>query len=169
MRLPEQSTSPRNPHGSCCTASVGNETRQKIGAAGGPVEVDETYVGAKPKKMHKEQRLRIASAERGEKKDYRDGHSGPRDAPGTRQCRSQRQARDSAERDPEQNVVAATVYTDEHAGYDGLAERRSSTRPSITLTNTCAVRFTLRGSRTSGQPAQAHPERHLCCRGAVPP
>ncbi len=51
--LPEQSKLPRKAHGSCCTASGSRWPMahgRRLAAAGNPGEVDETYVGGKPKK-----------------------------------------------------------------------------------------------------------------------
>jgi len=47
-----------------------NGSLMKMGGSkgGGPVEVDETFVGGKPKNMHRERRLRMQTAEKANQK-----------------------------------------------------------------------------------------------------
>lgn len=39
-----------------------NGTWEKLGGTGGPIEVDETFIGGKPKNMHADKRLKMKTA-----------------------------------------------------------------------------------------------------------
>ena len=52
-----------------------NGSMMKIGG-NGPVEVDETFVGPKPHQMHRERRLRMQTAQKGNQKTGRHGNAG---------------------------------------------------------------------------------------------
>jgi transposase-like protein len=39
-----------------------NKSIRKLGSTGGPVEVDETFIGGKPQKMHKDRRAKLKTA-----------------------------------------------------------------------------------------------------------
>jgi hypothetical protein len=49
--------------------AMANGSLLKMGSSdGGPVEVDETFIGGKPKNMHRERRLRMQTAEKANQK-----------------------------------------------------------------------------------------------------
>lgn len=91
------------------------------GSDRGPVEVDETFVGGKPKNMHRERRLRMQTAEKANQKTIVMGMLD----------RESRQVRarviPNVKRETLQNAIlsqvegGSTVYTDGYAGYDNLA------------------------------------------------
>jgi transposase-like protein len=86
----------------------------------GPVEVDETFVGPKPQKMHRERRLRMQTAEKGNQKAIVMGMLD----------RDSRQVRAKVVPNVRKEVLQAeilngieggsTVYTDGYPGYDQL-------------------------------------------------
>lgn len=86
----------------------------------GPVEVDETFVGPKPQKMHRERRLRMQTAEKGNQKAIVMGMLD----------RNSRQVRAVVVPNVRKEVLQAeilngieggsTVYTDGYPGYDQL-------------------------------------------------
>ncbi|MGA2847703.1 MAG: IS1595 family transposase [Terracidiphilus sp.] len=86
----------------------------------GPVEVDETFVGPKPQKMHRERRLRMQTAEKGNQKAIVMGMLD----------RDSRQVRAMVVPNVRKEVLQAeilngieggsTVYTDGYPGYDQL-------------------------------------------------
>jgi transposase-like protein len=86
----------------------------------GPVEVDETFVGPKPQKMHRERRLRMQTAEKGNQKAIVMGML-DRDS---RQVRAK--VIPNVRRDVLQGEIlngvegGSTVYTDGYPGYDQL-------------------------------------------------
>lgn len=103
-----------------------NNFNYKLGGnEGGPVEVDETYIGGNPRNMHKERRLRYNLAG-GYKRDGKTVVQGMFD-------RELRQVRakvvPNTKRETLQNEVLAhikhgsKVYTDEAVVYDTLAQR----------------------------------------------
>ena len=104
----------------------------KLGGDGGPIEVDETFIGGKPKNMHASAaRMRIGrtamKADRARPSSWECSTANP---PGSRQGDSQCEARDPAERDSESDREAGrTVYTDGCNGYDWLKRKSSSMRP----------------------------------------
>lgn len=91
------------------------------GSEGGPVEVDETFVGPKAKKMHRERRLRMQTAMKGNQKAIVMGILD----------RESRQVRakvvPNVKRETLQNEIlrqvekGSTVYTDRYPAYDNLA------------------------------------------------
>jgi transposase-like protein len=94
------------------------------GSDGGPVEVDETFVGGKPKNMHRERRLRMQTAEKGNQKTIVMGML-DRDS---RQVRAR--VIPNVKRETLQNAIlsqvegGSTVYTDGYPGYDTLATQQ---------------------------------------------
>jgi transposase-like protein len=93
------------------------------GADGGPVEVDETFVGGKLKNMHKEQKVRY---------EKRGGSHGKTIVMGIldRELRQVRASvvpnvkRDTLQKEIMREVkYGSAVYTDEHVGYDNLHHR----------------------------------------------
>jgi transposase-like protein len=98
-----------------------NGTWAKLGGCGGPVEVDETFVGGKPKNMHAAKRLKMKTALNG----YAEKAIvvGMLDR-ASRQVRAQ--VIPNVKRDTLQKAVldrvgfGSTVYTDGWPGYDGL-------------------------------------------------
>jgi len=93
------------------------------GESGGPVEVDETFFGPKPQKMHRDKRLKLQTAEHGRTKAVVMGML-DRDS---RQVRAK--VVPNAKREVLQREIlneiekGSTVYTDGHAGYDNLAAK----------------------------------------------
>jgi transposase-like protein len=96
----------------------------KLGGTGGPVEVDETFIGGKPKNMHAAKRLKMKTA--------LDGYAEKAIVVGmldrhTRQVRAQ--VIPNVKRETLQNQILngierkATVYTDGYHAYDGLKVR----------------------------------------------
>jgi transposase-like protein len=91
------------------------------GSDGGPVEVDETFVGGKTKNMHRERRLRMQTAQKQDQKTIVMGML-DRD---TRQVRAR--VVPDVKRETLQTAIleqiekGATVYTDRYTGYDNLA------------------------------------------------
>jgi transposase-like protein len=93
------------------------------GKDGGPVEVDETFVGPKPQKMHRERRLKMQTAGNGQTKTVVMGML-DRDR---RQVRAQ--VVPNVKRDTLQTAIlneiekGSTVYTDSFPAYDALAAK----------------------------------------------
>src|ERR1039458_4531125 len=96
----------------------------KLGGTGGPVEVDETFIGGKPKNMHAAKRLKMKTAI--------DGYAEKAIVVGmldrdTRQVRAQ--VIPNVKRETLQNQILngierkSTVYTDGYHAYDGLKVR----------------------------------------------
>jgi len=94
---------------------------EKLGGEGGPVEVDETFIGPKPQKMHRDRRLKLKAGQ--------NGYVSKSIVMGMLD-RELRQARakaiPSVRRDVLQNEIlngvkdGSTVYTDGYPGYDQL-------------------------------------------------
>ena len=124
------------------------------GSEGGPVEVDEAFIGPNPQKMHRARRLKMKSA---------DNHMVGKTIVMGMLDRDARQVRaqvvPNVQRETLQNAIlnqvegGAKVYTDNQFGYDLsiLALRTTSTKRSITLTSTFAAKSTPTASRTSGR------------------
>jgi transposase-like protein len=95
----------------------------KLGSGGGPVEVDESFVGPNPRKMHNERRLKLKSAEFAGSKIVVMGML-DRDS---RQVRAK--VVPNVKRETLQNEIlnqiegGSRVYTDSAVGYDNLAAR----------------------------------------------
>jgi transposase-like protein len=95
------------------------------GPEGGPVEVDETFVGPKPQKMHRDRRLRAQSAMKGAGLDSKTIVMGMLD----RELRKVRaRVIPNVKRETLQTAIlsgiekGSTVYTDGWSGYDTLPE-----------------------------------------------
>ncbi len=94
------------------------------GNSGGPVEVDETFVGPKPQKMHKARRNKLKTAANGDAGKVAVVGLLDRD---TRQVRAK--VVPNVKRETLQNEIlrqverGSTVYTDGWVGYDNLASR----------------------------------------------
>ena len=119
----------------------------KLGGSGGPVEVDETFVGGIPKNMHRDRAMRYSAAPQKSKTIV----MGMLD-------REMREVRakvvPNVKRETLQTEVlrevkhGSTVYTDEWVGYENLHSRfvHDVVKRNATLTG----RFTPMESRTSG-------------------
>ncbi len=104
-------------------AAMKSNSPRKLGSTGGPVEVDETFVGGKPKNMHTSRRNRLNTAMRGFG-DHKTVVMGMLD-------RDAREVRTKVIPNVKREVLqaeilrqvqgAGTVYTDRHVGYDTLA------------------------------------------------
>jgi transposase-like protein len=102
-------------------AMAGGGTMTKIGGSGGPVEVDETFIGPKPQKMHREKRHKLRQAE----------FAGSKTVVMGMLDRESRQVRakvvPNVKRETLQNEIlnqiegGSTVYTDGYPAYDRLA------------------------------------------------
>lgn len=99
-----------------------NGSMMKMGGSDmGPVEVDETFVGPKPQKMHRERRLRMQTAEKGNQKTIVMGMLD----------RESRQIRAKVVSNVKRETLQAeilnqiekgsTIYTDGYPAYDRLA------------------------------------------------
>lgn len=99
-----------------------NNSFRKLGGEGGPIEVDETFVGGKPKNMHASRRARLNTARRGYG-DHKTIVMGMLD-------REAREVRTKVIPNVKREVLQAeilkqiskggTIYTDRYAGYDSL-------------------------------------------------
>lgn len=90
------------------------------GNDGGPVEVDETFVGPKPQKMHRDRRLRMQSAERGNQKAIVMGML-DRDARQVRAMVVPNVKRETLQAKILNEIErGSTVYTDGYPAYDNL-------------------------------------------------
>ena len=122
------------------------------GPEGGPVEVDETFVGPNPRKMHRARRLKMKAA---------DNHMVGKTVVMGMLDRDRRQVRaqviPNVKRETLQNAIlnqiegGSTVYTDGSLAYDHLTAQSTFMKSSITLKNTFAVTSTRRASKTSGR------------------
>ena len=96
------------------------------GPEGGPVEVDETFVGAKPQKMHRERRLKMQTALKGSGNDGKTIVMGMLER-GSRKVRAQ--VVPNVQRETLQTAIlneiekGSTVYTDGYPSYDRLASQ----------------------------------------------
>ena len=99
-----------------------NKSIRKLGSTGGPVEIDETFVGAKPKNMHAKRRAKLQTALRSWG-DHKTAVMGMLDRD-TREVRTKvipTVKREVLEAEILRQVQGAgTIYTDGHVGYDGL-------------------------------------------------
>jgi transposase-like protein len=96
----------------------------KLGSTGGPVEVDETFVGGKPQKMHKDRRAKLQSAVKGTGNgDHKVAVMGMLDRD-TREVRTKvipNVKRETLQAEILRQVQGGgTVYTDGWVGYDNL-------------------------------------------------
>jgi transposase-like protein len=93
----------------------------KLGESGGPVEVDETFIGGKPKNMHRAKRLKLKTGQNGYAEKAIVVGILDRDS---RQVRAH--VIPNVKRETLQKAVldrvgfGSTVYTDRWSGYDGL-------------------------------------------------
>ena len=98
-----------------------NQSLKKLGTSGGPVEVDETFIGGKYKNMHSAKRMKLQNGIRANEKTVVMGLL-DRD---TRQVRAKvipNVKRETLQGEILKQVVGTgTVYTDSAVGYDHLA------------------------------------------------
>ena len=109
---------------------------EKLGGGdNGPVEVDETFIGPKPQKMHRARRLKMQGAENGNQKSIVMGML-DRDS---RQIRAK--VIPNVKRETLQTAIldeiekGSTVYTDGFSGYDRLAAKEYAMLQSLFLGN----------------------------------
>lgn len=103
-------------------AAMKNVSSRKLGSSGGPVEVDETFVGAKPKNMHANRRAKLNTALRnwGDHKSIVVGML-DRDAREVRTKVIPDVKRETLQAEILRQVQnRSTIYTDRHVGYDTL-------------------------------------------------
>jgi transposase-like protein len=101
-----------------------NGTWAKLGGDGGPVEVDEAFIGGNPKNMHADRRLKMKTAGYGYAEkvaivgmlDRESRQVRAKVVPNVKRETLQNEILDAIER-------KATVYTDGWAGYDDLAKK----------------------------------------------
>jgi transposase-like protein len=101
-----------------------NGSMLKLGGSdSGPVEVDETFVGPKPQKMHRDRRLRMQTAQKGSQKaivmgmlDRESRQIRAKVIPNVKRETLQAEILNEIER-------GSTVYTDRYPAYDNLAAR----------------------------------------------
>ena len=100
-----------------------NSSWEKLGGTGGPVEIDETFIGGKPKNMHASRRLQMKTATNGYAEKAIVVGMLDRD---TRQVRAKlvpNVKRETLQKEVLAGVGAgAIVYTDGWPGYDGLTK-----------------------------------------------
>jgi transposase-like protein len=98
-----------------------NGSWAKLGGTGGPVEVDETFIGGKPKNMHASRRLKLQTSQNGYAEKAIVVGMLDRD---TRQVRAKlvpNVKRETLQKEVLSHIGhGATVYTDGWPGYDGL-------------------------------------------------
>ena len=103
-------------------AAMKNNSLRKLGSTGGPVEVDETFVGGKPKNMHAGRRKRLQTAQNGTG-DHKIAVMGMLDRD-TREVRTRvipNIKRETLQAEILRQIQGAgTVYTDRWVGYDNL-------------------------------------------------
>jgi transposase-like protein len=103
-------------------AAMKNKSLRKLGSTGGPVEVDETFVGGKPKNMHASRRLKLKTALHGHG-DHKTVVMGMLDRD-TREVRTKvipNVKRETLQAEILRQVQGTgTVYSDQHYGYDNL-------------------------------------------------
>jgi transposase-like protein len=100
-----------------------NGDMAKLGSESGPVEVDETFIGPKPQKMHRSRRLKMQSAANGQTKaivmgmlDRESRQVRAKVIPNAKRETLQREILNEIEK-------GSTVYTDGWSGYDDLKAR----------------------------------------------
>jgi transposase-like protein len=92
----------------------------KLGTSGGPVEVDETFVGPKPQKMHRDKRLAVHNGEKASRKVAIMGML-DRDAREVRAKVIPNVKRETLQTEILKQVMGTgKVYTDGWVGYDQL-------------------------------------------------
>jgi transposase-like protein len=102
-------------------AAMKNRSIRKLGSTGGPVEVDETFIGGNPNKMHADRRAKLQRGMKGNSAKTVVMGMLDRD---TREVRTK--VIPNVKRETLQNEIlrqiqgAGTVYTDRYAGYDTL-------------------------------------------------
>jgi len=97
-----------------------NGDLSKFGTGGGPVEVDETFVGPKPQKMHRARRLKMQTAQHGQTKAIVMGML-DRDSREVRAKVIPNVTRETLQREIIQGIEKeSTVYTDGYSAYDRL-------------------------------------------------
>ena len=129
-----------------------NGSWAKLGSGGEPVEVDETFIGGKPKNMHADKRLKMKTALNGYAEKVVVVGMLDRDS---RQVRAK--VVPNVKRETLQNEILntiehkATVYTDGWMVAITIWQSKStSMKPSTMLKSTFEVRSTLRVLRISG-------------------
>jgi transposase-like protein len=101
-----------------------NQSLKKLGRTGGPVEVDETFIGGKAKNMHKSKRQNVVKSDFYSDKAVVMGML-DRDAREVRTKVIPNVKRTTLQAEILNQIVpVGTIYTDQHVGYDGLKAQR---------------------------------------------
>ncbi len=105
------------------------QTFMKMGGIGSPIEIDETFIGPKPQKMHADRRMKLKTAASGDAGKVAVMGMLERDSRQVRAKVVPNVKRDILQREILKEIEhGAKVYTDGWPGYDNL-HRTTSTRP----------------------------------------
>ena len=145
--------------------SMKNRSLMKLGRTGGPVEMDETFIGGKLKNMHKSKRQNLKADWYGDKavvmgmldRDTREVRT--KVIPNVKRSTLQAEIL-------KQIVPVGTVYTDQHVGYDGLKAQQFIHETVNHLEEYVNRRSAHSGNREFLESVEAVTQWYLCGRGA---
>jgi transposase-like protein len=150
--------------------ALNNGSVLKMGGNGGPIQADETFIGGKPKNMHKDRKLKMRVNPNGMME--KTAVFGMIDS-GTRQVRAMvvpNVKRATLQKAILDNVgFGSTVHTDQWVGYDGLKGSKFVHETVNHMTEyVSASGVHTQAIENFWSMPQAHPKRHLRCCRAVP-